>query len=433
MPITITKQPKSEVLITVEIGADVAGKFFDNAFRIIAADLEVKGFRRGKVPLEIAQGRISSKDILEKGAELAVRETYPDIVTKQKLETVGSPRVHVTKVARGSPFVYEARVAVLPKILLPDYTNLKIEPREVTVGENEVGEALNWLRKSRAKQRAVPREAQKGDYTVIDFTSRLEGAPVEGGASRNHGFILGEGRFVEGFEDQIEGKKAGDAVSFSLPFPGDFPHTFLAGKTVDFEVTVKSVEEREVPPENDEFARGLGTFPDLAFLRESIRKGLMAEKEAREKERFRAELLEKLCETIDVEIPDILREHELDKMAAELRSSVEAGGLRFENYLKDVLKKDISDLRKDWEKQAEKRIRAALVLKEIAKKEEISVSEEEVEEKIKNDMPHGHPAAEKAKKETNLDSMKEYVRRVLQNEKTLDWLEKKSQRGKIEA
>lgn len=272
MSITVKQLPKSEVLITVEIGPEKAQLFFDDAEKALAKNISLKGFRKGKVPFEIAKTHIASKDILEKGAELAVAKTYLETVAQQKLGVVWHPQVRVTKLGRGSALVYEARVAVLPEVTLPDYTKITVKRREVSAGEG---------------------------------------------------------------------------------------------------------------------------------------------KETRERERVRREILEKLCAEADVEIPDILKERELDKMEGELKASVEATGMKFEDYLRDMLKKDTESLRKGWEEDAEKRIKATLVLRRVAERENIEASEEEVEERIKK-------AGEKG---VDRENLKKYLQGVLRNEKVLDWLE----------
>ena len=424
MPVTIKQLPKSEVSITVEVESERAQEFFDKALRALAATLELKGFRRGKVPASIARGHVSQKDILEKGVEIAVGDTYPDIVTSQKLETVGPPQVNVLKVAKGSPLVYEARVAVLPKVILPDYRKTNVTRHEVSVGEDEVAKSLDWLRKSRAKYKAVNRAAARGDQVEVDFTSRLAGVLVEGGSAKKYSFTLGEKKFVRGFEDGIVGMSVGEDKSFPVEFPRDYPQKHLAGKTVDFEVKLSALQEVEFPEANDAFAKQLGSFQDLEALKTNTREGLTQEKEAKETQRVRGEILDNLISENNIEVPDVLLERELDKMTEELKRSIEGSGLKFEDYMRDVAKKDISALREDWKVQAEKRVKSALFLLAIAKKEGIEASAEEVEERLNRDVLSGYASQGEAEKEVDLEGVREYIRGVVKNEKTLEFLEK---------
>lgn len=433
MPITIKKLPNSEVLITVEIGAEKAKEFFDMATSELAKSLELKGFRKGKVPKSIAEKHLSQKDILEKGAEIAVRRTYPDIVLNQKIEAIGAPRVNIVKIAMGSQLVYEVKVAVLPEVKISDYTKIKVERKPVLVEESEVTSAIRWLQKSRAKYKAVNRVARKGDRVEVDFTSRLAGVEVEGGSARSHAFILGEGGLVEGFGDNVVGMKAGEKKNFTVLFPENYQQKNFAGKPIDFEATLKSLQEIELPAIDDEFAKRLGNFASVEELKKSIEEGLMREKGLRETQRLRGEILEKLVEKTEVELPDILCSKELDKMTEELRASIESSGMKFEDYLRDAIKKDISELRKGWQDLAEKRVKSALILREIANRENIEVSDGEVEEKINRDMLSKYKSLKEAhsiysgqaKREIDLDALKEYTKSAIRNEKTLDWLEQK--------
>lgn len=423
MDVKIKTLPKSQVELLIEIPSKKMGGFLDKAITVLSKDLKLKGFRPGKVPKDVAEKHIDSKAILEKGAEIAVQETYPQAILENHIEAIGLPKVEILKIARKNPLIFKAQVAVLPKVKLGDYKNIKAKKREIGVGEDEVASALDWLRKSRAKYITVSRPCQKGDRVEVDFESFLVGVPLEDGSSKNHPLILGEGKFVPGFEDNVEGMKQDEEKNFSITFPQDYYKKDLAGQKIDFKVKMELVQKVELPELNDEFSKNLGEFPNLESLKKSIKDGLWREKEQKETQRFREEILEKIVEKSAMELPDVLIESELDKMVKELEVSLKNMGLELEVYLEKI-KKTVEDLKKDWRDMAQKRLKAALALREIAAKEDMSISDEEIKERINRDVLSQYSSEEEARKSVNMDEVEEYMRGAVRNEKTLELLEK---------
>lgn len=317
-------------------------------------------------------------------------------------------------------------------IKLGKYKGLKVKKNRLEVKEEETRKALDYLQNSRAKIITVNRPAKKNDRVEIDFEVRQAGVKLEDGTSKNHPLILGQGRFLPGFEKKLEGMKSGEEKEFSLKTPADWPIQKIANKNLDFRVKMNLVQERDLPALDDEFAKSLGNFESLNNLKKSIREGILKEKEIKERERIRIELIEKVAQESEIEAPDILIRQEIEKMLAEFRASITSLGLDFEIYLRES-KKTIDDLKKDWQKQAEKRVRIALCLREIAEKENIEVSDEEVKEQINEDLKH-YPNVEEVEKNidpspsaeggrVDLNALKEYTKNVLRNEKVFELLE----------
>ena len=320
-------------------------------------------------------------------------------------------------------------------IKLARYKGLKIKKNKLEVKEEEIKKALDYLQNSRAKIITVNRPAEKGDRVEIDFEVRQNDVKIEDGKSKNHPLILGQGHFLPGFEKELEGMKEGQEKNFSLKTPDDWPDRRIADKNLDFKVKMKLVQKRELPIINDNFAKSLGKFQSLTDFKESIKDGLMQEKEIKEKQRIRIELIEKIAENSEIEIPENLVIQEIEKMITELKMSIANIGLDFEIYLKQI-KKNTDDLKKDFRKQAEKRKRINVCLGEIAERENIEVSDEEVTARVneglklysnigeakKNIDPS--PLAEGGR--VDLAILKEYTRNVLRNEKVFELLEKEA-------
>lgn len=318
---------------------------------------------------------------------------------------------------------------------LANYKGLKVKRNKLEVEESEVKKALDYLQNSRAKIITVNRPSRKGDRAEIDFEVRHNRVKIENGTSKNHPLILGQGRFLPGFEKELEAMKPGQEKEFSLKVPANWTDSKIANKNLDFKVKMNLVQERELPTLNDEFAKSLGSFDSLTALKQSIRQGLLKEKEIKEKERIRIELIERIAQDSEMEIPDSLIEQEIEKMLAEFKTSIASIGLDFEKYLKEInpspsaeggrVKKTIEDLKKDWQGQAEKRVQISFCLKEIAERENIKVSDEEVKERINEDLKH-YPNIKEVEKNIDLLTLKEYTEGVLRNEKVFQLLEQEA-------
>ncbi|MFZ5559546.1 MAG: trigger factor [Patescibacteria group bacterium] len=309
-------------------------------------------------------------------------------------------------------------------IKLANYKGLRIKKNELKVTKEEIDKSLDYLQTSRAKIITVNKPAEKGNRIEVDFEIRQGGAKIEDGISKNHPLILGESRFLPGFEEKLEGMKAGQEKEFSLKVPANWPDKRIADKNLDFKVKMKIVQERELPLLNDEFAKSLGKFDSLEILKDSIKEGLLEEKEIKEKERIRIELITRISEESKINVPLFLVEQELERMINEFKISINTLGLDFEKYLKGI-NKTINEIKKDWQKQAEKRVRIAVCLKAIADKENIEVNDEEVKERINHDLKH-YSSMEEVEKNIDLDTLKEYTKEVLRNEKVFGLIEKEA-------
>ncbi len=425
----IKKLSRAMIEILVEVPQSEMAGFWDLAGQKLAENLAVKGFRPGKAPRDIVERVAGTENFFNKAAELAAEKTYKEIVKENNLEPIGPPEITVLKISPDDDFVYKLKVAVLPEVVLPDYENLvksmASKPQKVESGEIE--DALKWLRSSRAKTAGVQRPAKLGDLVEIDFEIRLAGVKLENISSKNQPMILGEGRFVPGLEENLVGMKTGEEKEFSLKIPDKFWEKNLAGKTADFKVKMGPVKERELPEINDDFARSIGNFDGLQALEKSIREGLLEEKEAKEKERFRIEMADKIAAEIKWDLPDVLIEAEVRKMIRELSVDSESRGLAFDDYLAQI-KKTVPELEREFGEPARRRVKIALVLRALAKAEKIEPDSGEVEEKM-NEVLKMCPDAKTAKKDVNLPELYERTVGVLTNEKVFEYLESLSNKN----
>lgn len=423
----IKKLPHSELEIKVCVPWEDWKNFKAEALKKLSKDLNIPGFRPGKVPTDLAEQKLGKNRILDSAASEAVEKTYAEIINSEKIEAIGAPTAEILKFGEGAELEYKIKLAIVPEIKIGSWEddigkiNKKYDKIESEVKEEEVDKELKKLSESRTKLITVNREAKKGDNVVIDFWVLKNGIPIEGGTSVDHSLVLGKGVFIPGFEENIEGMKSGDEKNFDLNFPTDYFDKKLAGMPANFKVKVKIVQERQVPEISDDFARSLGKFENLESLKNNIKEGMEKEKEIKKKEEKRAELVDELVNKSETDIPFILVDEELKRMLSEFENQLKLIGIEAESYL-DKIKKKKEDLIREWKPQAEKRIKAALALEKVAKDKNIEVSGEEIEQEM-NKTVNFYKKSD-AEKNIDLKKLYNYSKGVLLNEKVFEYLEK---------
>ena len=427
MKIDIKQLPKSEVEMIIELDPIEWGKFVNEALRELGKEVKIEGFRPGFAPKEMVEQKVGQGHILEAAADLAVRKTYVKVLEEKNIDAIGRPEIQVLKMAMDNPFEFKIKTAVLPPIKLADYRKIAQADKpknkeQIKVEEKEIESSLNWLQKSRTKYATVLRPAQKGDRAEIDFTAKQEGNVIENGESKNHPLILGEGKFVPGFEEQLVGLKEGENKNFSLVFPEDFQQKDLASQLIEFETKMNLVQEAQVPDLSDDFAKSLGCFENLAALKDNIKQGLAMEKERQAKEAWRAKVLQEIVKKSEIELPEIMIQAELAKMTDEFKANLTQMGLDFNEYLKN-LKKTEEELKKEWLPKAKERAQAGLILRAIADQEKIEVTGQEAEEEINHIIKH-YPDWDAVKAKIDMAQLLEYTKGRLKNEKVFEFLEK---------
>ena len=416
----------SKIELEITVSADEWGNFIKQALEKISADLKVDGFRPGVLlPREVIEREVGLSAIFQEAADLAIKKSYPEIIIENNIQAIGHPKVEIIKMAEGNPFVYKVEVAVLPEVELPDYRSIAEDvyskKQAVEVEEKEIEESLEWLRKTRMKLKPVSRAAQKGDVVEIDFEGTVDGQVKRELKSENHPVTLGEGRMVRGFEDQLIGLKEDEEKEFSLLFPEDYFNQELRGKLVDFKVKVKTVQGKEMPELNDEFAKSLGNFDSVSDLRNKLRENIKEEKEKKEKDRLRGLVLEKIAESAKMDIPEVLIESEVKRMIDELRNNIERTGTTLEKYLQEI-KKTEEELKKEWRPKAIEQIKIALCLRKIVEKEGIQASEEEINQKV-NELLQPYQNISEAERAISAEKIKDYAREIIENQKVFEKLE----------
>jgi trigger factor len=395
----------------------------------LAKRLDIKGFRPGKATEDVVRKEIGEEKIKQEALELAISSSLSEILEKENLDVLEQKDLKIKKNSAES-LVFEVLVLFFPKVTLGQYKGIALKKNPVSVTDSEVDEVLNSIAKSKSVLTETKEPAKKGDKIEIDFEVKDNGILIDGGKSENHPAVIGEGKFVPGFEEQIIGMKTGDDKKFSLKIPADYYQKSIAGKQLDFEVRLKKVENVATPEINDDFVKTLGNFSSLQVLKNSIKHSLILEKETKEKEKARLEIIEKITKDSKLELPAFLVERQLDDMIGDLDSELHQKGMELALYLAHI-KKTQDDLRKEWRVRAEEQVKKILVARAIIKAEKIKVSEEElnagVEEVLQKYIASGQAGSEKDILE-NIDPerLKNNIHNSLVNEKMFEFLEKEA-------
>jgi len=427
MKSSIKKLPKSQIEIEVELPAEDLEKFIVEAKKHLAEHLDVPGFRKGNVPPQMVEEKIGKENILAEAADLAVNDAYIKIVNENKFEPISHPDAQIVKLAEGNPFIFKLTVSVLPEIELGDYQKIasQVKKAEYTVSEEEINNSLEYIKKSKAKFTVLDKPAETKDFVEIEYESPALGSMSALPENKDNKkvkdeFILGEGGFMPGFEKQIEGMKAGEEKEFNVKFPKNAQRKDLADKDVNFKVKMLAVKKVELPEVNDEFAKTLGKFDNVAALMASIKEGIAAEKEEQDKQKQRRDLLQKIGEKSKFELPLILVERETESLFSNFKDKINQNyKITFPEYLASV-KQDEKTVKESFAKEAEVKVRNFLIIREIGKKEGIEVSDKELEEEVNHMIKH-YPKEMVSK--IDINDLREYTKGTIYNEKVFQKLE----------
>lgn len=414
--------PKNTVEITVELAPDELLPYLEAAANRLSATHHVPGFRPGKVPYAVLKNSVGDDVVYHEAFEPIVKATYPKIAKEQKLTTIGAPKVEILKIAPGNPLVYKATVALEPEVTLGDYKGLRVHRQRTVVTDAEVDKLLGDLRERRAKETLVRRAARMGDKVEVDFTGYVDKVPIEGGSSKTHPMVLGSNQFVPGFEEKLVSMEPGQKKEFTIRFPANYFRKTLANRDVEFTVTLHAVYERELPAADDAFAKSTSPYRSIGELRNHLKKNIEAEKKQKEKDRFEVAMLEKIFEISRVgEIADSLVDEEVEKMMRELEQHVSDQGMKMVEYLKS-LEKSEEDMKKEFRKQAERRITMALINRKIAELEKIEASDDEVRKEIE-DTKKIYTGNTQIESELSSPEYFRYLKNMLSNRRVIAFLD----------
>ncbi|HEX7368199.1 MAG TPA: trigger factor [Candidatus Saccharimonadales bacterium] len=378
----VTKQQVSPTSVTLTVAADAAAmkEVKERVLRDLSKNVRLQGFRAGKAPLSVVEKNIDQQVFQNEFLDRMLNRLYAAAVDEQKLRPVAQPKVSITKFVPFTTLEVTLELQVVGDITLPDYTKFHLVPKKVTVGAKDVDEVLDNLRSRAADTADVTRAAKTGDQVVIDFTGTdaKTGEPISGADGKEYPLVLGSDSFIPGFEAELVGLKAGEHKAFTLTFPEDYGVAALQNRRVTFDTTVQKVQSVAKPKLDDGFAAKVGPFKTLAELKADIQKQVRAEREQQTQRDYESELLENLAKKTKVAIPKVLVDEEIERAEQDERQNLLYRGQTWEEHLKAEGVSE-SEHREKQRPAAELRVKAGLVLSEVAEQEGITVTPEELE------------------------------------------------------
>lgn len=381
MKATWEKIEKNTGVLQVEVEAEKVLEALDKAFKKVVKQVNVPGFRKGKVPRQIFETRFGVESLYNDAVDILLPEAYAEGIKETGIEPVDRPEIDIEQFEKGKPFIFKAQVTVKPEVELGEYKGLDIPEKDFSVKEEEIAEELKRLQNRHAELIIAEDEVVQGDTTVIDFEGFVDGVAFEGGKAERHSLEIGSGSFIPGFEDQIIGMKKEDEKDIVVTFPENYHSNDLAGKAATFKVKLHEIKRKKLPELNDEFAKDVD-FETLDELKEDIKKKLEERSENEKKQYLKDSIIEKAVENANVEIPEAMVDQEVERMLKEFEQQLTYQGMNLDLYYQ-FSGTDEDGLKEQFQKDAQFRVKTNLVLEKIANEENIEVSEEEIDEEVK--------------------------------------------------
>ena len=382
MSFTVEKLDKNMAKLTIEVSVEDFEKAVEAAYQKNKGKIEVPGFRKGKVPRQMIEKMYGKEVFFEDAANEVIPVAYEKAYDECEEEIVSAPKIEVTQIEAGKPFIFTAEVALKPEVKLGKYKGIKVDKVAVEVTEEEVNEAIETERKNSARTVSVEdRPVRDGDTTVIDFEGFVDGVAFEGGKGENYPLTIGSHSFIDTFEEQLIGKSINEEVEVNVTFPEDYHAEELKGKPALFKVTIKEIKENQLPDLDDEFAEEVSAYDTFAEYKESVKKNLEEKKEADAKNAKEEAVVEAIIADAEMEIPAAMIETQQRQMVEEFAQRLAMQGLSMEQY-SQFTGMTAAAMMEQVKPQAEKRIQSRLVLEAVVAAEKIEVSDAEYEEEL---------------------------------------------------
>lgn len=373
---------KNSFKLTIEVEAEKFADAYNQAYQKNKNKIQLQGFRKGKAPLALIEKVYGPSVFYEDAADIAINDTYADAAEESGLEIVSRPEIDLVKIEKGSEFIYTAVVAVKPEVKLGTYKGVEVEKHEAEVTDAEVDAEVEKFRDQNARSITIEDQpVQDKDIIKLDYEGSVDGVPFEGGKAENAELVIGSHTFIDNFEEQLIGMNIGDEKEINVTFPAEYHAENLKGKAAVFKCKINAITRKELPEADDEFAQEISEFDTLAEFKEDIKKKLLESKEKELKQAKEDEVLAKVIETSEMDIPDAMVENEARQMVEDFAQRLQYQGMPFEQYLKysGMTAQQFVDQSKP---QALKRVQARLVLEAIVDAEKIETSAEEVDQEF---------------------------------------------------
>lgn len=384
MSVKVEKLEKSMVKLTIEVDAARFEEGMKHAYNKNKGQIAIPGFRKGKAPRQIIEKTYGPNVFYEDAANFCIPVAYDAAVEELKLEVVSRPEIDVEQVEKGKNFIFTAEVAVKPEIELGQYKGIEIEKAVVEVTEEEITKELDKVREQNARLIDVTdRAVQDKDQLKIDFEGFVDGVPFEGGKGEDYDLTIGSHTFIDTFEEQLIGKSIGEDVEVNVTFPEQYQAEALQGKPALFKVVVKAIQVNELPDADDELAKDVSEFETLVEYKADIQAKLLKTKETSAKRAQQDEIVNKIVENSNIELPPAMIDLEAENMVYDMAQRLQYQGLSIEQYFQ-YTGQNVNTLKESMKVEATKKIQGRLVLEAVAKAENFEITAEAINEELQN-------------------------------------------------
>lgn len=419
------KQEGNTGVLTFGVTADEFETALDQAFKKVSKDMELPGFRKGKIPRKIFENRFGVESLYQDAVDIVLQGAYGKAIEETAIQPIEQPEVDIETIERGKDLVFTANVNVKPEATLGEYKGLEVESQSVDVTDEEVEESITNLLNEHVELVVKEEGAiEEGDTVVMDFEGFMDGEAFDGGKGENHSLEIGSGQFIPGFEEQLIGKETGEDVRVELTFPEDYHAEDLAGKEATFEVKIHEVKYKELPELDDEFAKDVDEEVEtLDELKKKKKAELEEQKEQNAENEKRETLLEQASNNAEVDVPEAMVETELDQMVKEFEQRLQQQGMTMEMYAQ-FSGQDENALKEQMKEDAEKRVKTNLTLEAIVNEENLEATEEDVDAELEK--MAGMYGVEKEQLKQMLGGNSDAIKDDLKFRKAIDFLVEQS-------
>lgn len=420
MNTTIISNENNEAKFTIEYTAEEFDKAVNAAYQKNKGRFQINGFRKGKAPRKIIESHYGEGIFFEDAINDLFGQGYPKAVDELDLEVIDQPEVDFSEVGHGKPLTMTMTVALYPTVEVKDYNGLDIEQVQYTITDEDVEKEIENLQKRNARTVSVGRPVQNGDTVVLDYAGFVGEDQFEGGTAENQELKIGSGMFIPGFEDQLVGAEKDAKVDVNVTFPENYQAKELAGKDATFHCTIHEIKEEQLPELNDEFAQDVSEFDTLDELKEDTKKNLQRSLDDQSVEDAKTKLIDALREKNEIEVPHAMVEDELNNMMNEFDQQLRYQGMSLDLYLQ-YTGGSMDDFRSQAKEDAEKRVASRIIIRSIADKEGIGVTEDELNEELQKVADQYKMSLEDFRKAIGKDAERMF-RTDIQVRKTIDQL-----------
>ena len=382
MSVQVEKLEKSMAKLTITVEAAKFDAAVDSAYQKNKGKIALPGFRKGKAPRAMIEKMYGTGVFYEDAANELIPEAYETAAKESELEIVAQPEIEVTQMEKGTDFIFTATVAIKPEVTLGDYKGIEVEKKEAEVSEEEITAEIDKAREANSRLITIEdRATEDGDTVIIDFDGYVDGKQFEGGYAEDYTLVLGSHSFIDNFEDQLVGKNLGEDVEVNVTFPEEYHVDELKGKPALFKV--KEIQKKELPELDDDFAQDVSDFDTLDEYKADVEKKILENKENQIKREQEDQIIEKIIENAQMEIPQQMIAAQTRQMTQEFAQRLQSQGLSLEQYMQ-FTGLTPQKMMEDLEPQALKRIQSRLVLEAVVAAENIEASDEEIDKELEN-------------------------------------------------